>query len=276
MSALVACLVVCAASCAATWVLSLITKEHSWVDRIWSIIPLVYVWIFAGAAQFSDLRLNVIAVLVTLWGLRLTFNFARKGGYRPGGEDYRWEVLRDRMKPWQFALFNLFFISIYQNIILLLITLPAWTAWLNPTPAFGWRDAIVTVVFLLFLVGETVADQQQWNFHRWKAAEREAGREADPRFLQSGLFRFSRHPNFFFEQAQWWTLFFFGAIAAGSVLQWTVVGAFLLTLLFIGSTVFTESISKSRYPEYAEYQRRTSPLIPWPPRRKAATAETAG
>jgi steroid 5-alpha reductase family enzyme len=277
MSALVACLIVCAASCAITWVLSLITGEHSWVDRIWSIIPLVYVWIFAGAAQFSDVRLNVMAALVTLWGLRLTFNFARKGGYRPGGEDYRWEVLRNRMKPWQFGLFNLFFISIYQNIILLLITLPAWTAWLNPTPTFGWPDAIVAAVFLLFLVGETVADQQQWNFHKWKNAEREAGHEANPRFLQSGLFRFSRHPNFFFEQAQWWTLFFFGAIAANSVLQWTVAGAFLLTLLFIGSTVFTESISKSRYPEYAEYQRRTSPLIPWPPRRKAGvTAEAAG
>ena len=83
--------------CFVTWLLSVITKDTSWVDRIWSVIPVVYVWIFAGYANFGDARLNVIAVLVTLWGARLTFNFARKGGYQPGGEDYRWEVLRAGM-----------------------------------------------------------------------------------------------------------------------------------------------------------------------------------
>jgi steroid 5-alpha reductase family enzyme len=121
-------------------------------------------------------------------------------------------------------------------------------------------------IFLLLLAGETLADQLQWNFQLWKASETAAGRTPHPRFVQSGLFRYSRHPNFFFEQAQWWVVFFFGAIAADSVLQWTALGAILLTLLFIGSTVFTESISLSRYPEYAEYQGRTSPIIPWFPR----------
>ena len=92
-----------------------------------------------------------------------------------------------------------------------------------------------------------------------------SSRAEDPRFVQSGLFRYSRHPNFFFEQAQWWVLFAFGAIAAGSVLQWTVVGPVLLTLLFLGSTRFTESISLSRYPEYRRYQETTSAQIPWFP-----------
>ena len=96
-----------------------------------------------------------------------------------------------------------------------------------------------------------------------------AGRTPRPRFLQTGLFRFSRHPNFFFEQAQWWVVFVFGAIAAGSLWQWTVLGAVLLTLLFVGSTRFTESITRSRYPEYADYQRRTSAVVPWFPRRLA-------
>ena len=71
-------------------------------------------------------------------------------------------------------------------------------------------------------------------------------------------------------QAQWWVFLAFGAIAAGSVLQWTVVGAVLLSLLFIGSTAFTESITKSKYPEYAHYQRSTSAQIPWFPSRKVA------
>jgi steroid 5-alpha reductase family enzyme len=92
--------------------------------------------------------------------------------------------------------------------------------------------------------------------------------------LTTGLFKFSRHPNFFSEQAQWWVFFLFGAVAAGSLLEWTVVGAFLLTALFIGSTRFTEEISVSKYPDYVEYQRRTSALIPWFPRNpEDATAK---
>lgn len=253
------------------WIASLITHDHSWVDRIWSIVPAVYVWVFAGFAGFADARLDVMGVLTTLWAARLTFNFARKGGYT-GTEDYRWPVLRARMNRWQFELFNFFFISLYQNVILLLIALPAYTAYENRATPFGPLDVVIAVVFLGLLAGETIADQQQWNFH---AAKKAGGPEFRPRFLQTGLWRFSRHPNFFFEQAQWWALFFFGAVAAGSVLQWTVAGAVLLTALFIGSTIFTESITRSKYPEYADYQATTSPIIPWPPRRAAKDPVTA-
>ncbi len=265
-NALVICVWIFVGSCMATWLLSVITQEYSWVDRIWSIIPIAYVAVFAGAADFADPRLNTMLVLVTAWGLRLTFNFARKGGYGPGGEDYRWGILRSRMSKWQFRVFNAGFISFYQNLILLLICLPADTALRHARP-FGTADVVAAVVFLGLLAGETIADQQQWNFHQWKRAEVAAGRDPQPRFLQTGLFRYSRHPNFFFEQAQWWVLFAFGAIAAGSVWQPTVLGSVLLTLLFVGSTRFTESISRSRYPEYARYQETTSAVIPWVPRR---------
>jgi steroid 5-alpha reductase family enzyme len=259
---------VAAGVCLFTWITSLVTHEHSWVDRLWSIVPVAYVWIFAAFAGLADARLNVMAVLVTLWGARLTFNFARKGGYS-GTEDYRWPVLRARMSRTQFALFNLFFIVLYQNALLVLITLGALTAWQNPSP-FGPLDAALTVLFLCLLVGETIADQQQWVFQKRKAAK-----ETDQRFVTTGLWRYSRHPNFFFEQAQWWVVFLFGAVAAGSLLQWTVLGPLLLTLLFVGSTRFTESITLSRYPEYAEYQATTSPIVPWFVRARAAARAVA-
>ena len=211
-------------TCMLTWILSLITKDTSWVDRIWSIVPAVYVWVFAAGAVLAYPILNVMAVLVNLWAIRLTFNFARKGGYAQGGEDYRWKVLRARMSSGQFQIFNLFFIVVYQNIILFLIALPAYTVLASGSTKFGPLEIILTVAFLAFLALETVADQQQWNFYSHKYAEIAAGRTAEARFLQTGLFRFSRHPNFFAEQSQWWVIFFFGAAAAGSILQVTVLG----------------------------------------------------
>ncbi|WP_188509182.1 DUF1295 domain-containing protein [Conyzicola nivalis] len=263
MGPLAVVVTIAAAVCVVAWVLSLVTHDHSWVDRFWSIVPVAYVWVFALSAGLDDARLTVMAVLVTLWGARLTFNFARKGGYT-GTEDYRWAVLRGRMRRWQFGFFNLFFIVLYQNTVLVLLALPALTAWQHRGTPFGAVDGLLAAVFVALLVGETVADEQQWRFHAWKRARGAAG----PRFLQTGLWRLSRHPNFFFEQAQWWVFFLIGASAAGSLLQWTVLGPLLLTLLFVGSTIFTESITRGKYPEYAEYQATTSAIVPWWPRRR--------
>ncbi|MGP3534738.1 DUF1295 domain-containing protein [Microbacterium sp. RD1] len=277
MEPLTLVLILAAVTCAACWVLSLITKDTSWVDRIWSVVPVLYVWVFAAAALIAGenaTRLLVMAVLVTAWGARLTFNFARKGGYT-GMEDYRWAILRARMTPAQFQVFNLLFIVLYQNALLVFITLPALIAWQHPSPFTGW-DAALAVVFALFLIGEYVADQQQWRFHQ---AKKRAGGTLEPGFATQGLWRTSRHPNFFFEQAQWWVFYLLGAAAAlaggagvwGGILNGTIVGPALLTALFIGSTIFTESITASKYPAYADYQRTTSMLVPWP-RRKAPVA----
>jgi steroid 5-alpha reductase family enzyme len=195
MSPLTLTVTLAAVACACAWIPSLITGDTSWVDRMWSIVPIIYVWVFASYAHLRNPRLDVMAALVTVWGVRLTYNFARKGGYS-GVEDYRWAVLRASMRSWQFQLFNLFFIVLYQNALLVLIALPAWTAYQHRSTSFGAIDVLLTVLFLLFTVGETVADQQQWDFHQWKSAEVAAGRAPNPRFLQSGLFRFS--PELFF------------------------------------------------------------------------------
>ncbi|WP_136032154.1 DUF1295 domain-containing protein [Microbacterium sp. PF5] len=280
MDALQIVVLVAALASLVCWILSLITRDTSWVDRAWSIVPVVYVWIFVAGAFTADAgsaRIVLMGILVTAWGARLTFNFARKGGYT-GMEDYRWAILRKRMRPWQFQVFNLLFIIGYQMTLLVLITLPARLAAQHPTALTGW-DALFTIAFLGFLVGETVADQQQWNFHQRK---KQAGGDLAPGFATTGLFRYSRHPNFFFEQAQWWAFYALGATAAatagagvlGGVLNPTIVGAALLTVLFLGSTIFTESITASKYPAYADYRQTTSMLVPWPPRRRAVAPQS--
>jgi steroid 5-alpha reductase family enzyme len=273
MSPLSTVLITWTVACALAWVASLLTNDTSWVDREWSIVPFLYAWIFAGSAGLHNARLDLMAIIATIWGVRLTYNFARKGGYS-GTEDYRWAVLRERMSKTQFQLFNLFFIVLFQNTILLLITLPAWTASQHRTTPLGALDVVLVLAFLACTLGETIADQQQWDFHRAKHAEIAAGRTPVPQFCTSGLFRFSRHPNFFFEQAQWWLFFLIGAVAAGSLRQWTVLGAVLLTGLFIGSTRFTEEITLSKYPEYADYQARVWQTIPWFPKRSVRSTTT--
>ena len=258
----------CVVAILTCWLLSVVTQEHSWTDRAWSILPPVYLWVFAVTAMSAgsaDPRLVVMAVLGTLWGVRLTLNFARKGGYRPGGEDYRWAWLRHRMTPGRFAVFNLVFIAGYQNVLLLLIALPAWTVVRQPG-GFGVAEAVLTGLFLLCLAGETLADQQQWRFQQARHARVRAGLD-DPGFVRTGLFAVSRHPNYFFEIAQWWLIAGFGALAAGGWLQPGSLGAVLLTLLFVGSIAITERISRSRHPAYPAYQRQVWPLLPWFPRR---------
>ncbi|MFO0624574.1 MAG: DUF1295 domain-containing protein [Polyangiales bacterium] len=247
------------------WILSLVFDEYSWVDRMWSVVPEVYVGCFAAQAGWTDARLNLMTVLTTLWGARLTFNYARKGGYARGGEDYRWRILRGRMSPAQWHAFNLGFISTYQNLLLLLIALPAWTAFRHRAP-LGPADLLLAAAFVILLVGEFVSDQQQWDFHRAKRARAAAGEPEPLGFLDTGLWRFSRHPNFFCELGQWWVVYLFAVAASGQLLHPTLAGPVLLTLLFHGSANFTEAITASKYPAYAAYQRRVSRIIPMPPR----------
>jgi len=170
MTPLLLVVLIAIVACAFAWVASLATGDTSWVDRSWSIAPVFYTWVFAAYAGLANARLDVMAALVTLWGARLTYNFARKGGYS-GVEDYRWAVLRSAMRPWQFQLFNLFFIVIYQNVILVLIALPAYGAYEHRAKTtYGVLDAILALVFLACTLGETIADQQQWDFRLRSAA----------------------------------------------------------------------------------------------------------
>lgn len=255
----------CAATAALTWLASVLTGNYSQVDRLWSILPPIYVGVFAAAADFADPRLDVMLALTALWGARLTYNFARKGGYRPGGEDYRWPILRQRMSPALFQLFNATFIAPFQNALLLGLALPAHLALQHRTP-LTHTDLALAALFLALLAAETLADQQQWEFHLQKAAAREAGEPLTPPFLTTGLFRYSRHPNYFCEISLWWVIYAFSVSAGAPLWNVTILGAVVLTLLFQGSTQMTEQITLSKYPAYADYQRRTSRLIPMPPR----------
>ena len=259
-----AALDLCLILAALVWLMTAVTRECSWVDRLWSVTPPVYCLLVAAAADFDSARLNIMAALVTLWGARLTFNFARKGGYSSGGEDYRWPYVRERLSPFQFQLVNLFFISFPQMLIIWLFASPIHQAWVWLDAPLNWLDAVAAILFLVLLLGETVADEQMWAFQQDKQRKIDAGEPVEQPFLATGLYTLSRHPNYFCEIGLWWVFYLFAVAASGEWLHWTGLGFVLLTALMISSARFGESISLGKYPAYSEYQATTPHLIPLP------------
>ena len=254
----------CLVLAALVWLMTAITRECSWVDRLWSVTPPVYCLLVAAAADFDSTRLNLMAALVTLWGARLTFNFARKGGYWSGGEDYRWPYVRERLSPIQFQLVNIVFISFPQMLLIWLFTSPIHQAWVWLDAPLNGLDAVAAVLFLALLLGETVADEQMWAFQQDKKRKLAAGETVEQPFLRTGLYSWSRHPNYFCEIGMWWVFYLFAVAASGEWLHWTGLGFLLLTALMVSSARFGESISLGKYPAYGEYQATTPALIPLP------------
>lgn len=254
------------------WLLSVVTRESSWVDRVWSICPPVYCLIVAYGSGFDSARVNLMTALVVLWGVRLTFNFARKGGFGKGGEDYRWAVVRERFGPVGFQVLNITFVGPGQMLLIWLFASPIHQAWLWRETPLGWLDALAAALFLIFLVFETIADQQMWRFQQDKRRHIAAGEEVAAPFITTGLFRYCRHPNFFCEMSMWWVFYLFAVAASGEWFNWTALGFLLLTGLFIESTRLTESISVAKCPGYREYQASTPALIPISLRRRSGSA----
>ena len=254
----------CIILAAIIWVLSVITREVSWVDRAWSICPAVYCLMVADAAGFDSARVNLMTVLVLLWSVRLTFNFVRKGGYWKGGEDYRWDAVRERTGKVGFQVLNIVFIAPAQMLLIWWFTAPIHQAWTWQQVPLNWLDAVAAGLFLVFLIFESLADEQMWRFQQDKKRRMAAGEEIAEPFLTTGLYRYCRHPNYFCELGMWWIFYLFAVAASGQWLHWTGLGFILLTALFIPSMRLTESISAEKYPAYRDYQASTPALIPLP------------
>lgn len=252
----------------AGWLLSLIDRESGWIDRLWPICPPVFCLIVAFATGIEWARVNVMTLLVVLWGVRLTHNFARKGGYRKGDEDYRWAHLREKMSPALFQVLSITFVYPVQLVLLWLFVSPVHRAWEFGDAPLGGLDYLAAGLFFVLLIGQAIADNQQWNFQEDKKRRIAAGEEVERPFLTTGLFRYSRHPNYFCEIAMWCVFYLFSVAASGQWLHWTGLGCIGLILLIIPSLRMTEALSAAKYPAYSDYQATTSPLIPFPPRGK--------
>jgi steroid 5-alpha reductase family enzyme len=226
------------------FVLGLITQNHSQVDKLWSFLPPIYCFIVVLFSPHQP-RVLLMHALAWMWGIRLAYNFYRRGGYTWAGEDYRWPIVRKIVNNRiLFELFNLIFISIFQNILLLMIASPIYYIASHPTAPLNLWDLVCTLLFVFLFITEVTADQQQWNFHADKEAKRPGTEDG---FLKTGLFRYSRHPNFFSEICIWWVFYAFTfSVQPFSYLNWTILGTISLTILINGSTALTESITSNK------------------------------
>ena len=277
------------------WLLSLRTipktkcSDASFADRAWPFLPCLYCWHWllsswsrdwttprdSSASDTVSPRLLITTLLVTVWGARLVANYALKGGFG-GGEDYRWQEIRAWFPGWRWEVFNLVFICGYQQVVILAIVSPAVCAAYS-TPPLNSTDAWAAGLFVFFIAGESVADWQMWRFQAEKHRRLTAGEELGPAyergFIETGLWAYSRHPNYFCEVAAWWAFYLFSTSATGLNLNWTLTGPVCYTLLFTlphASIDLTEILSARKYPAYVDYQRRVSRFVPWWPAKGPA------
>jgi steroid 5-alpha reductase family enzyme len=249
-----------------------LTMNNSQVDKLWSIVPIVYVWNMTILGDMNE-RMVLMAILVTIWGSRLTFNFARRGAYTwrfwAGEEDYRWEELRKRPgfnNRIVWMIFNLFFICTYQNVLIFLFTLPILTSLGTSTAPLMWADYVLAALYVGFVIIEFIADQQQYDFQTEKYRRINNNLPLDEYahgFVRTGLWSKVRHPNYASEQSIWVVFYLFSVVATGEWINWSVAGCILLIILFKGSSDFSEDLSAKKYPDYKDYQKRVPRFIPF-------------
>jgi steroid 5-alpha reductase family enzyme len=244
---------------AVIFLLSVALANASLYDPYWSVAPpvIAIAWAMAapdGFSQAANLRQVVVVVLVLVWAVRLTGNWAI-GWHGLTQEDWRYVMLRGSTAgrlPWW--LVNLTGIQLVPTLVVFVAMLPLWPALARPTHGFNILDVLATIVTATAIAVETVADNQMRSFVRDPANR---GRTCDV-----GLWSMSRHPNYLGEISFWWGLYLFG-LAAHPSWWWTVAGPVVMVLLFQTASIpMMEERSRGRRPEYADYQRRVPRLLP--------------
>lgn len=243
----------------ALWLLSLRLKDSSIVDIFWGTgFAIVAGWYFlATLTTGNPTRAALTLALVIVWGLRLSWYIGVRNMAK-GEEDYRYANWRRQAGAawWWRSFFKVFLL---QGVLLWIISAPLLGAqFYGADVPLGIVDALAVLVWALGFYFEAVGD---WQLAQFKANPANKGKVMD-----KGLWRYTRHPNYFGDAVQWWG-FYLLAVAAGA--WWTIWAPLIMTYLLVnvsGVAMLEIGLSKTK-PAYAEYIRRTSAFIPMPPKR---------
>jgi steroid 5-alpha reductase family enzyme len=239
------------------WLVSLIKQDVSIVDSLWSLFFLGMVLTYLLLSPSVVERAYLVLFLVTVWAVRLSVFITLRNWGEP--EDRRYQQIRADNQP-NFAFKSLYLVFGLQAILAWIISLPLLGSVLG-TSSLGWIDFAAVALWLLGFGFEAIGDQQLATF------------KADPNskgeVLDQGLWRYTRHPNYFGEACIWWAYYLF-AVAAGA--WWTIVAPILMTflLLRVSGVALLEKDMSERRPAYRDYIRRTNAFFPGPPKPAAS------
>ncbi len=244
---------------AVLWLVSLKLRNSSIVDPFWGTGFVIANWVyFALTPDGFAGRKWLIAILVTIWGLRLSLYLLWRNWGKP--EDFRYQKFRSDAgaKWWWYSFFKVFAL---QGLLLWIISAPLLAAQISPTP-----DRLTVIDFLALLVWavgfffESVGDFQ---LSRFKANPANKGK-----LLDRGVWRYTRHPNYFGDATQWWAYYLIALVAGG---WWTLFSPIIMTILLrrVSGVTLLEKTLKNTKPGYQEYVERTNAFIPWFPKKKA-------
>lgn len=235
-----------------TWVISLIVEDASIVDMVWGFGFVVATWTALWRVDEVGPRGVLIAVLVSIWGLRLSGYLMWRNLGKP--EDYRYQQMREK-NPGSFGIVSLFKVFGLQAALMWVVAVPVVVAQTSESRLI-WLDLLGVTLWMIGFVFETVGDFQ---LARFKARPDSKGKVMD-----GGLWRYTRHPNYFGDFSVWWGHYLV-AVAGG--FWWTIFSPIVMSILLIrvsGAGLLEKTIIDRR-PEYAEYIRRTNAFFPGPP-----------
>lgn len=230
-------------------------RNSSLYDPYWSVQPVViaaFWWWWPADVEPDAARRVVATVLLTAWAVRLTANFFY--GWRGlGQEDWRYVDLRKKTGG-AYWLVSLAGIHLFPTLLVFAACIPLMPALNTGGRAWNGWDIAATILMVAAVALETIAD---WQLHRFVRENREPGKT-----LETGLWAYSRHPNYLGEVLLWWGLALFGFAAGGG--WWVFIGALAITLLFVFISIpMIEKRSLERRPNYGEYARRVPALVPF-------------
>ena len=237
---------------AAVWVVSLARDDVSIVDSLWSLLFLALSLVYLVTGEETTLRGQIVLFLVLVWSLRLAVYITWRNWDEP--EDARYAAMREKHGP-GFAYKSLYIVFLLQGFIAWIIAMPLYAAISSDTP-LGIIDGLALMLVAGGILFESIADYQLAAF---KSGDNNQGRVMD-----KGLWRYSRHPNYFGECCLWWGFFLF-AVASGD--WWTIISPVLMTflLLRVSGVALLERDIVERRPEYRDYIKRTNAFIPGAP-----------
>jgi len=240
---------------AVVWVVSLVLKKASIADPFWGLGFVVVAGYYHLSTANESLRKVIVLTLVTIWGLRLFGYLLWRSHGKP--EDYRYAQFRKEYGAHRYWWVSFFQVFVLQGVLLWLISAPLLSAQYYDQQ-LGWLDGIAIWVWLVGFIFEAGGDCQLVKF---KSNPANKGK-----VLNTGFWRYTRHPNYFGDACLWWGFGLF-SIAAGS--YWPILGSALITflLLKVSGVAMLERSLKTTKPEYSEYIRKTNAFLPWIPRK---------